>query len=165
MHPPVNHPLAAKRWLYIASLLSLGAAAVHIAAATAYFTTWAGYGFFFMIAVTAQITFAVTLWLYPSLWADSPHPTLLWAGILGNGLIVALWLVTRTIGIPFAGPQAWQVQPVGWMDLLSVVLELSLIVVVANLVRVYAALQVAARRQAAIEVARRGMLRTARRER
>jgi hypothetical protein len=46
-----------------------------------------------------------------------------------------------------------------------VALELSLIAVVANLVRVYAALQVAAQRQAAIEGARRGVLRTARRER
>jgi hypothetical protein len=151
MHPPVHHPPEAKPWLYAASLLSLGAAAVHIAAAAAYFSTWAGYGFFFVLAVTAQITFAVVLWVYPSLWADSPHPPLLWAGILGNGLIVALWLVTRTIGIPFAGPQAWEIQPVGALDLLSVVLELGLIAVVVILLRVYARLQVAAQQQAESE--------------
>jgi hypothetical protein len=108
-----------------------------MAAAPAFFTIWAGYGFFFVTAVTAQLAFAVTLWVFPSLWRDNPHPALLWAGLLGNALIVLLWLFTRTAGIPFAGPRAGEVLGVGVLDVLAVLLELGVIGAVALLLRIY----------------------------
>jgi hypothetical protein len=46
---------------------------------------------------------------------------------VGNGLIVLLWLYTRTLGIPPMGPQAGLVLPVGALDLLSVVAEVGII--------------------------------------
>ncbi len=114
-------------WLQSAAVLSLAAGLVHILAAPPYFDIWVGYGLFFALAITAQMTLAVVLWVYATVWDDRPRPGWLWAGILGNGLIVALWLYTRTLGIPPIGPQAGLVLPVGALDLLSVVAEIGII--------------------------------------
>jgi hypothetical protein len=47
---------------------------------------------------------------------SAPNRAMLWLGIVGNGLVFALWLVTRTVGIPFFGPMAGEVLPVGLLD-------------------------------------------------
>lgn len=114
-------------WLQCASILSLVAGLIHILAAPPYFDLWVGYGLFFALAITAQMTLAVVLWVSATVWGDGPRPAWLWAGILGNGLIVALWLYTRTLGIPPVGPRAGLVLPVGALDLISVVAEVGLI--------------------------------------
>lgn len=114
-------------WLQSAAILSLVAGLIHILAAPPYFDIWVGYGLFFALAITAQMTLAVVLWVYATVWDDRPRPGWLWAGILGNGLIVALWLFTRTLGIPPIGPQAGLVLPVGALDLISVVSEVGII--------------------------------------
>jgi hypothetical protein len=115
-------------WFQSAAVLSLLAGFVHIIAAPPYFDIWVGYGLFFALAITAQMTLAVVLWVSATVWMDGPRPGWLWAGILGNGLIVALWLYTRTVGIPPFGPQAGLVLPVGALDLISAVAEVGLIV-------------------------------------
>ena len=57
------------------------------------------------------------------------------AGLLGNGAIVGLYLVTRTVGIPLLGPAAGVVEAVGWGDLVSKFAELGLIVCLLRLLR------------------------------
>lgn len=120
-------------WLQSAAALSVAAGIFHMVAAPAYFQVWVGYGLFFALAVAAQWMYATMLWHHLSLWGDRPKPAWLWPGLIGNALIIGLWLLTRTAGIPFFGPQAWQVQPVGQLDLLAVIAELIVIGGLASL--------------------------------
>jgi hypothetical protein len=45
------------------------------------------------------------------------------AGIAGNVAIVALYVVSRTSGIPFFGPEAGTIEEVGAVDVVSKVAE------------------------------------------
>ena len=55
-------------------------------------------------------------------------------GVTVNGAVVAAWIASRTIGMPF-GPHPWLAEPAGTVDAAATVLEL-LIVIGATLVRV-----------------------------
>lgn len=114
-----NHP--SKPWLYGAAVLSIMAGLIHLAVTPAHFEEWIGYGLFFLVASIAQLIYAVLLLV------RRPTRNLLLAGIIGNGLIIALYVVTRTLGIPFFGPEAGEVEPIGVLDTISKVVELSLI--------------------------------------
>ena len=48
------------------------------------------------------------------------------AGIIGNGALILVWLVTRTIGILFFGPNAGEAEKIGGMDVLSKLFEVAL---------------------------------------
>jgi hypothetical protein len=54
--------------------------------------------------------------------------------VVVNGVVVAAWIASRTIGLPF-GPHAWVAEPVGALDATATLLEL-LIVIGSTLVRV-----------------------------
>ena len=56
------------------------------------------------------------------------------ASIAVNGAVVAVWIASRTAGLPF-GPHAWVAEQVGAADATATVLEL-LIVIGATLVRI-----------------------------
>lgn len=116
-------------WVYAAAALSGVAGFIHILAAPDHFEEWLGYGLFFLIASSAQLVYVVLL---------LPHNSkrdVLWAGIIGNGLIIGLWLITRTLGIPFFGPEAGEVEPVGVLDSLSKITELGLMACLFVLLR------------------------------
>ncbi len=119
--------VAPRQWLLRAVVLSALAGMIHMLMGPVYFEEWLGYGAFFFGAASAQILFAMILAAY------RPNRLVLWAGILGNAAIVALWAVTRTVGIPFFGPQAGVVQPVGVPDALATLIEVALIVHLAAL--------------------------------
>jgi hypothetical protein len=121
--------VAPRRLLARAAALSVVAGLIHLVMGPVYFEEWLGYGAFFFAAAASQILFAMLLAAYP------PHRSLLWAGILGNAAIVALWAVTRTLGIPFFGPQAGMVQPVGIVDLAATLVEMALIAHLAVVLR------------------------------
>jgi hypothetical protein len=55
-------------------------------------------------------------------------------GVVLNGAIVAAWITSRTVGLPF-GPHAWLAEPVGSLDIAATLLEL-LIVAGSVLLRV-----------------------------
>jgi hypothetical protein len=48
-------------------------------------------------------------------------------GIAGNIAIVTLYVVTRTVGIPWFGPHAGDVEEMGVIDLLTTLTEVALI--------------------------------------
>jgi hypothetical protein len=50
------------------------------------------------------------------------------AGIVGNSAIILLYLVTRTIGIPFFGPEAGEIEEVSLLDVGATVAEAMLVV-------------------------------------
>ncbi len=113
--------------LYAAMALTSGAALIHVWAMPEHFGEWWGYGTFFLFVAVAQGAYGLAL-LRPTRWLFLP-------GIFGNLAIVVLYVVTRTIGIPFFGPHSGEVENVGGLDLSATVAELALIVALAVLWR------------------------------
>jgi hypothetical protein len=100
--------------------LSVGAAAIHFAVVFEHFAEYTLYGVFFLVISWAQVIWPVVLLWRPSrLW--------LWLGIAGNAIIIAVYLASRTVGLPF-GPDLHSAESVGALDVVSCVLEFLLIV-------------------------------------
>src|SRR5215467_7112188 len=100
--------------------LSAGAAAIHFAVAFEHFAEYTLYGVFFLMISWAQVIWpAVLLWRPPRSW--------LWLGIAGNAIVIAVYVASRTIGLPF-GPDLHNAESVGALDVVSCVLEFGLIV-------------------------------------
>ena len=100
--------------------LSVGAAAIHFAVVFEHFADYTLYGVFFLVISWAQLIWpAVLLWRPSRLW--------LWLGIVGNAIVIAVYVASRTIGLPF-GPDLHNAESVGALDVVSCVLEFGLIV-------------------------------------
>ena len=107
--------------LYAAAALSLIAALIHARVMPEHFEEWWGYGAFFLVCAVAQGLYA------PVLLRWSGRPILL-LGAGGNLVVVILWLVTRTTGIPLIGPHAGEVEEVGALDLACTLAEVGIVV-------------------------------------
>jgi hypothetical protein len=110
-----------KMILYAAVAFSLLAALIHLWVMPEHFEEWWGYGAFFLISALAQGTYGAALLHWPR------RPLLL-LGIGVNLSIIILYLLTRTVGIPFFGPHAGEVEGVGVADLCATTSELALVV-------------------------------------
>jgi hypothetical protein len=100
--------------------LSIGAAAIHFAVVFEHFAEYTLYGVFFLVISWAQAIWpAVLLWRPSRLW--------LWLGIAGNAIVLAVYVASRTVGLPF-GPDLHNAESVGALDVVSCVLEFALIV-------------------------------------
>jgi len=119
----------------------LGSGAVHGLLVREHLREWWGYGVFFAVAALVQAVWALALitdavnprdtgahWRGAKLW-------LYGLGIAGNLLLVGLYAVTRTTGIPFFGPGAGEVEAVGALDIPSKVLELASVALLVALWR------------------------------
>ncbi len=114
--------------------LSIAAAFIHGLVTPEHFEEWWGYGLFFMVTALMQLFYGLLLVFQP--WQPDPirgikgFPVhwLYLAGIIGNALIVILYIITRTIGIPFFGPEAGEVESVTLLSLLSKITEIGLVV-------------------------------------
>lgn len=123
-----------QKLLYGAAGLSFGASIIHGMVTPEHFEEWWGYGTFFIIAALVQLFYGLLLVFQP--WQPDPirgtegFPVkyLYWAGIIGNGFLIALYLVTRTLGVPLFGPEAGEVEPVTLLSLVSKLIEAILIV-------------------------------------
>jgi len=81
---------------------------------------------FFVVVGTAQIIWGlVTLAQAPRWW--------LVLGALGNAVVTATWIISRTVGLPF-GQYAHVVLPVGFPDVLATILEAVTVVGAAILI-------------------------------
>ena len=112
--------------VYLAGALSLVAALVHLWVMPEHFEEWWGYGTFFLISALAQV-------LYVPLLLRWPNQTVLLLGIGGNLAIVLLYLLTRTVGIPLFGPEAGEVEGVGFVDVCATTSELGIVVALGTL--------------------------------
>src|SRR5687768_15243043 len=88
-----------------AGTTSLVAGLLHGIAAPAHFEAWWGYGLFFVFAASAQVLFGLALLTnainpndFGPGWARAKQILYL-LGIIGNSLIVGLYVLTRTQGI------------------------------------------------------------------
>jgi hypothetical protein len=100
--------------------LSAGAAAVHFAVVFEHFAEYTLYGVFFLVISWAQVIWpAVLLWRPSRPW--------LALGIAGNAIVIAVYVASRTVGLPF-GPDLHHAESAGALDVVSCVLEFGLIV-------------------------------------
>src|SRR5207248_3846190 len=95
-------------------VLSLFAGLIHGIVSPDHFAEWWGYGVFFIVAAFAQAGYGA-IPLFRRMvedesvlvgWSRPKLRAFLWVGIAGNCATLLLWLVTRTVGIPFFGPEA-----------------------------------------------------------
>jgi hypothetical protein len=110
---------SASSWQVGLALTSLAAAAIHFAVTGDHFQEGVAIGLFFAILAWAQVLWAVGILLAPS-------RLLLAAGIAGNLVVVVIWAVSRTTGLPF-GAEAGTPEPVGAADVAATVLELVIV--------------------------------------
>jgi len=135
-----------ERLLLRVCALSLVAGLIHGIVTPDHFAEWWGYGVFFIVAAFAQAGYgAIPLFRRmvedESVLVGWPRSTLrafLWAGIAGNVATIGLWLVTRTVGIPFFGPEAGKVEAVGFWDAASKLVEIAIVVHIWLLLRALA---------------------------
>src|SRR5215472_3112623 len=105
--------------------LSVGAATIHFAVMFEHFAEYTLYGVFFLVISWAQM-------IWPAVLIWRPSRPWLWLGIAGNAIVIAVYVASRTVGLPF-GPDLHHAETVGALDVVSCVLELALIVGCAGL--------------------------------
>ena len=98
---------------------SLGAAAIHFSVIGAHLQEWWAFGLFFVAAAWFQAWWAVVFALRPGRAVAA-------AGGIVNAGIVVVWVVSRSVGLPF-GPEAGEAEAVGFADFLTTAFELVLV--------------------------------------
>jgi manganese oxidase len=127
--------------LGFSAVISTVAGVVHLMVSPYYLQEWWGYGFFFILAGLAQVTYGMVLGLLPWLAADAPAflvgeraraRMLYHLGTGGNLAIIALYIVTRTLGVP-AGPELGTALPITPLSLGTTLTELLLVIALLRL--------------------------------
>ena len=98
-----------------AAALTAGAGAIHLAVVPDHLREYLLFGIFFAVVGGAQLGAAAAL-LRPT------RPLVVGVAV-GQALLVALWLVSRTTGLPI-GPEPWTPEEIGVADVVCIVLEL-----------------------------------------
>ena len=110
---------SATSWQIGLALTSLAAGAIHFAVTGDHVQAGIAFGLFFAALAWAQVLWAVGILMMPT-------RLLLAAGAAGNLAVVAIWVVSRTTGLPF-GPAAGTAEPVGVADVAATTLELLIV--------------------------------------
>ena len=135
--------MESSRLLVVVALLSIGASVVHGGLTSDHFEEWWGYGVFFALASLAQgfygfIILAKRLmdevWLFQT-WSPGVRRGFYLAGILGNIALVAMYVTSRTIGVPLVGPEAGEVEAWDALGVFTKGLEVLVLVLLVVLYR------------------------------
>ena len=100
---------------YAATLLTLGAAAIHFAAAPEHLSEYLLYGILFILLGAAQVALAVALVVAPS-------RRLYRGALIGTLAVIGIWLMSRTTGLPIA-PIPWRPEAIAFPDFAATLLE------------------------------------------
>jgi FtsP/CotA-like multicopper oxidase with cupredoxin domain len=101
--------------LYSATLLTLGVAVIHFAAAAEHMPEYVPYGVFFIGLGVAQVALAIAI-------VAAPSRRLFVAAAVGTAAVIGLWLMSRTVGVPIT-PVPWRPERVGLLDFMATLLE------------------------------------------
>jgi hypothetical protein len=105
------------RWL--AAVLSATVGAVHFGYAPHHLSEDWAHGWFFLLLGAYELTFAVLIVTRPRRW--------LWASALVVGVgSVAVWVVSRTVGLPF-GPEALRTEEASAPDIVCTVISAAVV--------------------------------------
>ena len=113
--------------IYSAALLTCGVAAIHFAAAMGHTAEYLPYGIFFFGLAFTQVALAVAIVVAPS-------PKLFLLAAIGTAAVIALWVVSRTTGLPIA-PDPWRPEIPGMLDMFCTLVEIITVVLFALLIR------------------------------
>jgi hypothetical protein len=105
----------------VAATLSLGSAAIHFAVIKEHLEFDLAFGLFFIALGWFQVVWAQVYLLRPSAVLAR-----IAAGV--NLLVVAIWVISRTTGLPF-GPQPWVPEAIGTLDVFASAFEVALVAV------------------------------------
>jgi len=125
-------PIAARELRYSpvglagAALLTAGAAFIHLAVVPEHLDEYPLFGVFFLVVGLVQLAAALAVALTPN------RPRLL-AVAAGTLALVAVWVGSRTVGLP-VGPEPWEPEPVGVPDVLCEALQLMSLAVLGGLI-------------------------------
>jgi hypothetical protein len=115
---------ATEELVLIAGLLVFASSFIHSVLIADHFAHYWLFGVGFAVAALAQAAWTVLV------YQDPLNRRVLLAGAIGNALLIVVWAISRTVGMP-VGPQPWKPEAVGAVDLLSKADELGSIVIVA----------------------------------
>jgi hypothetical protein len=107
------------------ALLSAAGAAIHASVSAEHFREAFIFGVFFLAASTAQAGWAVLV-------ISRPSRSVLVVGAAGNAVVIILWTLTRTVGVP-VGPEPWRPETIGALDVIATLLELAIVIGAAKL--------------------------------
>jgi hypothetical protein len=132
------------RLLWVAGAISALVGLTHLFVSSDYLSRWWGYGYFFIWAGLSQLAFAFVIFLLPWLNGAGNAPEekrastmrlVYMVGVVGNLAIVLLYVVTRTLGVPFVGPAANVVLPLTPLSVAVTLGEVTLVVILLMLAR------------------------------
>lgn len=103
----------------MACAISVAAGIIHAVAMVDHFGHSRLYGAFFLFVTYFQVLWAIWVYRRPG------DRRLLLSGAIVSIAICAVWLVSRTTGIPF-GPEAWKPERIGAMDIVATLDQLVL---------------------------------------
>src|SRR2546425_5166465 len=113
--------------LYLGVLLTSGAAVIHLSVAPQHFQEFAPFGILFVFTGAAQLALAGALLVAPS-------RRLFALGATGTAGLLAVWLISRTIGVPI-GPHSGVPEGIGLPDVACVAMEILSVLFFALLLR------------------------------
>ncbi|MGZ4400606.1 MAG: hypothetical protein ACXVYM_07015 [Gaiellaceae bacterium] len=108
--------------MFVACGLACGSGLIHADAAVQHFDQYVLFSVFFAVLASLQLAWAAAVY-------RSPGRALLRAGAVGSLLVAALWLMSRTSGLPL-GPGRWAPEPVGAFDSIATADEIVLALLV-----------------------------------
>lgn len=112
-----------KDFVPLAAALAWGAGCIHATITPEHFgESWA-FGLFFVIAASVQFLWG--LWAY-----RDPSRRVLAIGAIGSCAIAAIWLLSRTVGVPVT-LGSWQREPIEGLDVLATLDELATAALIA----------------------------------
>ena len=117
---PQGSTVGLDRWLVLPlATLSLGVGLIHAAVVNDHFAESTLSGLFFVVVAVFQAAWAV-------MFARRPLVRLATLGLVVNGVVVGVWLVTRTVGLPF-GAHPGVAEPMAVVDLLATLFQVLIV--------------------------------------
>jgi hypothetical protein len=113
--------------LLVACGLSWAAGVIHVQATAWHLDEHLLYAAVFALLAAAQFAWGIVIYRRPS-------RGLVWAGAASSVVVVAIWLVSRTTGLPI-GPEQWSPEPVGAADAIATADELLLALMAVSYLR------------------------------
>lgn len=109
--------------LHLAAL-SLVAGSIHAVVAVPHFAEYWGFGSFFLALGTFQLAWGVQVYRRPS-------AGLYRIGAVASLAVIALWIASRTVGLPL-GPEPGAAESVGPLDALASAIEVAIALLCAS---------------------------------